>query len=140
MTMYFSAATNGFYSDLWKGSYEEAGTWPADAVEISENWHEYLVRKQGDGKNVTANEYGQPVLADQPPPTTEELISQAEETRATLMASASAVILPLEDASELDIATEEEAETLLRWKRYRVMLSRLDISAAPSIEWPELPT
>lgn len=139
MTMYFSASTNGFYSDLWKETYEEAGTWPADAVEISERWHEYLVRKQGDGKNVSANEYGQPVLADQPPPAREELISQAEETRATLMASASAVIMPLEDASELDIATEEEAATLLRWKRYRVMLNRLDISAAPSIEWPELP-
>ncbi|HEE9788909.1 TPA: tail fiber assembly protein [Enterobacter soli] len=139
MAMYFSASMNGFYPDIWKESYEKAGTWPADAVEISENWHDYLVRKQGNGKNVSANEYGQPVLADQPPPTREELISQAEEIRATLMASASAVILPLEDASELDIATEEEAETLLRWKRYRVMLSRLDISAAPSIEWPELP-
>ncbi|WP_197028022.1 tail fiber assembly protein, partial [Enterobacter sp. T1-1] len=36
-------------------------------------------------------------------------------------------------------ATEDELTTLARWKRYRVMLSRLDISSAPDIEWPEKP-
>ncbi len=139
MTMYFSAATNGFYSDLWKGAYEEAGTWPADAVEISENWHEYLVRMQGSGKNVTANEYGQPVLADQQPPKREELISQAEAKRATLMDEATRAITPLQDAFDLGLATDEEKQRLLAWKKYRVLLSRVDTETAPDIEWPELP-
>ncbi|MEX0575228.1 tail fiber assembly protein [Enterobacter cloacae subsp. cloacae] len=46
---------------------------------------------------------------------------------------------PLEDAVELGIATDEEAATLLLWKRYRVLLNRLDLSKAPDIQWPERP-
>lgn len=47
----------------------------------------------------------------------------------------------LQDAVELDMATEDEAAALLAWKVYRVELSRLDISAAaPAAEdWPTSP-
>ncbi|EHN8924316.1 tail fiber assembly protein [Enterobacter asburiae] len=71
--------------------------------------------------------------------TREELIQQAETRRGELLAEASDVIAPLQDASDLGIAADEEAAMLLLWKRYRVMLNRLDLSLSPEIEWPERP-
>ncbi len=37
----------------------------------------------------------------------------------------------------MEIATEEENSLLEAWKKYRVLLNRVDTSTAPDIEWPE---
>ncbi|HIE3872275.1 TPA: tail fiber assembly protein, partial [Enterobacter roggenkampii] len=37
------------------------------------------------------------------------------------------------------IATAGETAALTEWKRYRVLLMRVDISKAPDINWPETP-
>ncbi|MGQ4693133.1 tail fiber assembly protein [Enterobacter asburiae] len=71
--------------------------------------------------------------------TQERLIQQAETRRGELLAEASDVIAPLQDVSDLGIAADEETAMLLLWKRYRVMLNRLDLSMSPEIEWPERP-
>ncbi|HGN8652959.1 TPA: tail fiber assembly protein [Enterobacter cloacae] len=63
----------------------------------------------------------------------------AESKKQILMSAATATIDPLEDASGLGIATKEEAELLVEWKKYRVLLNRVDTSKAPDIEWPEKP-
>lgn len=51
------------------------------------------------------------------------------------------MIEPLEDAIELEIATEEEVQRLKEWKKYRVLLSR--VPSQPGypdvIDWPESP-
>ncbi|WP_161527554.1 tail fiber assembly protein, partial [Escherichia albertii] len=52
---------------------------------------------------------------------------------------ASEHIVPLQDAVDLGIATEEEISLLAEWKKYRVLLNRVDTSTAPDIEWPALP-
>ncbi|EFE1381709.1 TPA: tail fiber assembly protein [Escherichia coli] len=39
----------------------------------------------------------------------------------------------------MDIATEEEKALLAAWKKYRVLLNRVDTSVAPDIEWPAIP-
>lgn len=52
---------------------------------------------------------------------------------------ASEIIQPLQDAVDLDMATEEEKIQLRSWKLYRLNLHRKDISTAPDIEWPEKP-
>ncbi|HAJ0382442.1 TPA: hypothetical protein HL416_20690 [Escherichia coli] len=36
-------------------------------------------------------------------------------------------------------ATEEETTLLEAWKKYRVLLNRVDTSTAPDIEWPTVP-
>lgn len=72
--------------------------------------------------------------------TREDLIAKAEEQKQSLMSAAADAIAPLQDAEELGMATEVELTALTLWKHYRVMLNRLDISAAPDIEWPEQPT
>lgn len=50
-------------------------------------------------------------------------------------------IAPLQDAVDLDEATEAEADLLKSWKRYRVALSRLHEQAGcpTEIDWPASP-
>ncbi|HAO2723450.1 TPA: hypothetical protein IHL95_001720 [Escherichia coli] len=66
-------------------------------------------------------------------------IREAEETKNSLMQVASEHIAPLQDAVDLEIATEEETSLLEAWKKYRVLLNRVDTSTAPDIEWPTNP-
>ncbi|HAL1866654.1 TPA: tail fiber assembly protein [Escherichia coli] len=39
----------------------------------------------------------------------------------------------------MEIATEGETSLLEAWKKYRVLLNRVDTSIAPDIEWPASP-
>jgi hypothetical protein len=41
----------------------------------------------------------------------------------------------LQDAADIEMATEEELQQLNVWKTYRIMLSR--VGAAPDVKWPE---
>ncbi|EPU6502395.1 tail fiber assembly protein [Escherichia albertii] len=66
-------------------------------------------------------------------------VREAEETKSSLMQVASEHIAPLQDAVDLEIATEEETSLLEAWKKYRVLLNRVDTSTAPDIEWPTSP-
>lgn len=68
-----------------------------------------------------------------------DYVSEAEYQKQNLMEAATKIIAPLEDASVLGIATNEEAEALIKWQKYRVLLNRVDTSKAPDIEWPEIP-
>lgn len=74
-----------------------------------------------------------------PPPSQEQLTELAEAKKQRLMSEATAVIAPLEDAVDFDMATTEEEVALKEWKKYRILLSRVDISTAPDIDWPVKP-
>lgn len=139
MTIYFSAAENGFYDDALKNDYMAAGTWPVDAAAISDRWYQHLLNGQSLGRIVTVNEYGQPILADLPPLTKEQLIAEAEAQKAALMSIANDAISPLKDAVDLGMATKKEEARLLAWREYRVLLMRVDTWLVPDIEWPVAP-
>ncbi|HFQ7062200.1 TPA: tail fiber assembly protein, partial [Citrobacter freundii] len=64
---------------------------------------------------------------------------QAAQEKANLLIIATSTIAPLQDAVDMDMATEDEAARLLAWKKYRVMLNRVKPEDAPDITWPELP-
>ncbi|PQQ36331.1 phage tail protein [Photorhabdus luminescens] len=66
-------------------------------------------------------------------------IEQAERQRMALLGHANESIALLQDAVDLDIATEAEKAALLEWKKYRIMLNRVNISLVSDIEWPEQP-
>ncbi|MDU5474036.1 MULTISPECIES: tail fiber assembly protein [unclassified Pantoea] len=70
--------------------------------------------------------------------TAEELAAQALAKKNILIAAATAAINPLQDAVDLEIATEDELAQLQAWKKYRVLLNRVVTSAA-EIAWPEEP-
>lgn len=69
----------------------------------------------------------------------EELVSEAEAKKQSLLSEATDAIAPLQDAVDLDMATDEESALLKEWKKYRVLLSRVDTSTAPDVEWPQKP-
>ena len=56
--------------------------------------------------------------------------------KARLLADAESVILPLERAVRLNMATDEERTRLEAWERYSVLVNRVD-TANP--EWPQKP-
>ncbi|WP_320729799.1 tail fiber assembly protein [Enterobacter roggenkampii] len=51
---------------------------------------------------------------------------------------ADAIIESLQEAVDVDLASDDEKARLLAWKRYRVLLSRVDLRAA-KLGWPTLP-
>ncbi|WP_416776565.1 tail fiber assembly protein [Xenorhabdus budapestensis] len=69
----------------------------------------------------------------------ENQIFEAEKQRIILRKKANDAILPLQYAIDTELATNEEKSSLTKWKKYLVLLSRVDLSVAPEIEWPEQP-
>ncbi|MGG7447845.1 tail fiber assembly protein [Kosakonia oryzendophytica] len=65
------------------------------------------------------------------------VIAEANATKAALIKSASENIEPLQDAVELGMATDEEKSQYNAWRKYRVLLTRVDTLLAPNISWPE---
>ncbi|WP_334326058.1 tail fiber assembly protein [Gilliamella apicola] len=45
----------------------------------------------------------------------------------------------LQDAVDSQIASEQETQLLVEWKKYRVLVNRIDTELAPNIEWPSQP-
>lgn len=76
-----------------------------------------------------------------PDPGPADLLEQILDEAARRRGVADAAIAPLQDAVDLDEATEIEAALLKEWKRYRVALNRLpDQPGYPDqIDWPALP-
>ena len=62
--------------------------------------------------------------------------AEAQRNKLELLTQANNVIATLQDAVELDMATEEETANLQEWKKYRVLLSRVDVDKPV---WPPLP-
>ena len=82
---------------------------------------------------------GEFAQAPKPTPSKDQLIAQAELNKTDLINDASQMISVLQDAVDLEMATDDEKNTLIEWKRYRVILSRVDTSSAPDISWPKIP-
>jgi len=76
-----------------------------------------------------------------PEPIPADPLQQAQEEVARLRAIADAAIAPLQDAVDLEEATEAEIALLKEWKRFRVALNRLPEQAGypATIDWPSPP-
>lgn len=135
---FYSPDKNAFYAVALAQDYHEAGTWPVDAVQISDALYEYLMDGQTKGK-VIISDNGCPVLAEPPAPTQEEIIEQAGRRKIELMKEAGEKIAPLQDALDLALATDVEKLLLIAWRKYRVEVNRIDPATAPDIVWPEQP-
>jgi Caudovirales tail fibre assembly protein. len=63
-------------------------------------------------------------------------VQENESKKNDLMQQVNTQILPLQDAVDLDMATEEEKAQLLSLKKYRVLLGRVDVNDPvwPSVE------
>ncbi|MDJ7442966.1 tail fiber assembly protein [Salmonella enterica] len=63
-------------------------------------------------------------------------LREAEGTKSRLLQTAAEKIAPLQDAVDLGIATDDEKAQLDEWKKYRVLVNRVDIS---NPDWPQKP-
>lgn len=72
-------------------------------------------------------------------PSSRYYVVEAERKKSLLKASVDSEIAWRQDAVDAEIATAEEAAALSEWKKYRVLLMRIDTSKAPDIEWPTPP-
>ncbi|WP_368525057.1 tail fiber assembly protein [Enterobacter asburiae] len=63
--------------------------------------------------------------------------AEAQCKKLELMTQANNVIATLQDAVDLNMSTEEENSSLIEWKRYRVLLKRVDPNKP---DWPLKPT
>ncbi|WP_387492378.1 tail fiber assembly protein [Photorhabdus sp. RM96S] len=56
-----------------------------------------------------------------------------------MLQQANETISLLQDSVDLEVATDAEKEALLEWRKYRVLLTRVDVNKAPDVAWPEVP-
>lgn len=131
----FSAKKNAFFPVELKSVYQKAGEWPNDGIEIEDSVATEFMQEPPEGKyrNVIA---GMPAWVDIPPPTQEELSAVAELKKANLRMRADSEINWRQDAVDAGVATEEETVALSEWKRYRVLLMRVDTEKPV---WPTTP-
>ncbi|KTS74273.1 tail fiber assembly protein [Pantoea stewartii] len=157
--MRFSVSTQGFYPD----TIDYGSTLPADVVPITdEQYSTFLkalnmtqntfVRVYSDAGVLTISEYrptpyhtwddqnNKWVINDEGLKSQKvDQVQFAAQMKAELMTGATKQIDPLQDAVDLDMATDEEKMQLTAWRKYRVLLNRVDASAAPDITWPSIP-
>ena len=67
-------------------------------------------------------------------------VNQASIKKNQLLEKAASQLSYLQDAVDSQIASEQEAQLLAEWKKYRVLVNRIDIDQAPNIDWPNNPT
>ena len=66
-------------------------------------------------------------------------IKQNKILKNSLLNEANENISILQDSIDFDIAEDGDEEKLKAWKKYRILLNRIDVNQAPDIEWPEKP-
>lgn len=125
-----------FYLFTLKEVYEEAGTWPVNGADVDDETMEIYTGVAPKGKTLGANKDGNPAWIDIPPLSAEQQIVQAEQKRATLRSNADKEIAWRQDAFDAGIAATEETAALSEWKKYRVLLMRVDTEKPV---WPTPP-
>ncbi|MDT7298408.1 tail fiber assembly protein, partial [Citrobacter freundii] len=121
----FSPSTLGFYPIEMKEEYLTNGSLPSDVIEVSDSVRNEYNFAPPEGKQLSSSQ-NMPVWIDIPPATREELIADAEREKLRLKAVADDEISWRQDAVDAGIATAEETAALSEWKKYRVMLMRVD--------------
>lgn len=130
-------SNNAFYPVSMKDIYVAAGSWPEEGIEVSEEVFNTFSGISPDGKTRGQDDKGMPAWVDLPPPSKETLTLQAESKRLELKRSADSEIEWRQDAVDAEIATDDEVASLTAWKKYRVLLMRVDVN---SPKWPKVPS
>jgi len=73
-----------------------------------------------------------------PLPTPAEIVAANTAMRDRLLNDATRAIAPLQDAVDLEMATDTEKALLTEWKRYRVFVNRVDLTVE-NPNWPVKP-
>lgn len=103
----FSAGANAFYANALREVYEEAGTWPADAIDVDDSvYQEFSANLSPAGKIRAVGDDGLPVWIDIPEP-----VPQLRSTRKTVPQLALAAFA-LQCAVDEGVASDEQVAEL----------------------------
>lgn len=133
--MFFSNTERTFFDD------EVNPALPADAKVISSLDHAVIFAGVAAGKGIDFSG-ARPALIDLPSPPVEQFREMALSERDRGLSVAALRIAPLQDAVDLDDASEADLAELKKWKQYRVALNRIELQAGfpTNIDWPVLPS
>lgn len=139
---FYSASRRGFYPGSMKEAYEKSvNGWPDDAVEITAEKYNILLRGQENGREITPDANGKPVLTDP----MIDWKAKAESQRQSLLTSANATIADWRTELQLDVISDEDKASLIKWMAYIRVLKVLDLTNVKdeagykAIAWPEQP-
>ncbi|CAI9395032.1 MULTISPECIES: tail fiber assembly protein [Citrobacter] len=131
----WSAKYNAFFPIEMLHIYQSSWDELSDLIDIDDTVEAEFNGEPPEGK-VRGVVDNMPAWVSEPPPTQEELTANAENMKLNLKTKADSEIAWRQDALDAEIATDEETVTLTEWKKYRVLLMRVD-PASPV--WPALP-
>ncbi|EBR5148672.1 tail fiber assembly protein [Salmonella enterica] len=104
-TYKFSARTNAFYPVAQQAIYEQAGTWPADAVDVDDSvYQEFAANITPVGKMRAAGDDGLPVWIDIPEPDPQLQSTRQTTLQLTLAAVALQCAVDAGGASDAQVA------------------------------------
>lgn len=124
---FYSASMNCFYPANWTGKK------PDDLKPVTDDVVKEFSSISPAGKVRGAGSDGLPAWVDD---TENSSTESYEMLKSALMTSAGQAIAPLQDASDLGVATDAEKTLLTAWKTYRVDLMRVDTTKPV---WPTPP-
>ncbi|ESA29118.1 TPA: tail fiber assembly protein [Escherichia coli] len=141
MNYAFSPTENTFYCYDWKSDFDAAGTWPADAVDISDEVYLEYSGNPPVGKTRVAGDDGLPEWADIPPLTKEDLIAATEYERQRRIDVANDFMNSKQWPGKAAIGRlkGDELTQYNLWLDYLDALEAVDTSSAPDIKWPTPP-
>ncbi|MBE0128201.1 tail fiber assembly protein [Citrobacter amalonaticus] len=131
----WSAKYNAFFPIEMLPAYQSSWDDLSDLIDIDDAVEAEFNGEPPEGK-VRGVVDGMPAWVDVPLPTYEEKIADAEAMKLSLKDNADSEIAWRQDAVDAGIATNEETAALAEWKKYRVLLMRVD-TAKPV--WPTPP-
>ena len=118
---------------LWDGNVE---TWTPPEGQLAVECPEHLAVTIGS-KYINSEFVLEPPRQI-PESTPEEILQMNTALRDAYLSVAALAIAPLQDAVDLGEATTDESVSLLKWKKYRIAVNRVDVSTkGPG--WPEQP-
>lgn len=127
MVIFYNSGTNGFYDT-------NIGNVPKNSIEITTEYHKQLLELQSAGYVIQPDEHGRPAAVDLVL-TPEEIIAKNKLEKQKLLETANKKIEILQDIIDLEMSVSDEADQLKLWKRYRVLLTRVDVNSA-DVDFP----
>jgi hypothetical protein len=101
-----------------------------------------VLLKDGDsayiGLGYADGVFEKPPVSLPPTPSPADILASNTATRDLLLSQATAAVAPLQDAVDLDMATDSDTAALKAWKTYRVLVNRVDLTQSTA-DWPVAP-
>lgn len=133
MNYVFSARELAFYPVDMIEVYKRSGVDLENTVAVSDDTRNRYNGSPPAGLKLGVDSEGMPAWVALDPA---EIATRNEQTRSVLRSKADDQITWRQDAVDAEIATDAEVAELAAWKKYRVLLMRVD-TAAPV--WPTTP-